>query len=119
MLNADDQFTPASLYRLREAVRQKRPLVIWVGPGASQWAGLPSLHDSARRMRRDFAKGMSVKHVANEVGEQFPALNNVLPDGVIIQLPAVHSFGANLVKLFGLAVPLVPLLASRLKQRSH
>jgi len=56
MLNADDQFTPASLYRLREAVRQKRPLVIWVGAGASQWAGLPSWRNSARSMRRDFAK---------------------------------------------------------------
>lgn len=58
MLNADDQFTPASLYRLREAVRQKRPFVIWVGAGASQWAGLPSWKDSARRMRRDFAKSV-------------------------------------------------------------
>ena len=56
MLNADDQYTPTSVYRLRQAVRQRRPTVIWVGAGASRWAGLPSWHDSARRMRRAFAK---------------------------------------------------------------
>jgi len=56
MLNADDQFTLSSLNRLRDVIRQKRPLVIWVGAGASRWAGLPSWHDSARRMRNTFSK---------------------------------------------------------------
>jgi hypothetical protein len=56
MLNADDQFTLPSLNRLRDAVRQKRPLVIWVGAGASRWAGLPGWHDSARLMRNIFSK---------------------------------------------------------------
>jgi NAD-dependent SIR2 family protein deacetylase len=56
MLNADDQFTLPSLNRLREAIRQKRPLVIWVGAGASRWAGFPGWHDSARLMRNIFSK---------------------------------------------------------------
>lgn len=56
MLNADDQFTLPSLNRLRDAVRQKRPLVIWVGAGASRWSGLPGWHDSARLMRNIFSK---------------------------------------------------------------
>jgi SIR2-like domain len=56
MLNADDQFTLPSLNRLRDAIRQKRPLVIWVGAGASRWAGLPGWHDSARLMRKAFSK---------------------------------------------------------------
>jgi NAD-dependent SIR2 family protein deacetylase len=56
MLNADDQFTLSSLNRLRDAIRQKRPLVIWVGAGASRWAGLPGWHDSARLMRNIFSK---------------------------------------------------------------
>jgi SIR2-like domain len=56
MLNADDQFTLPSLNRLRDVIRQRRPLVIWVGAGASRWAGLPSWHDSARHMRNTFSK---------------------------------------------------------------
>ena len=56
MLNADDQFTLPSLNRLRDAIRQKRPLVIWVGAGASRWAELPGWHDSARLMRNIFSK---------------------------------------------------------------
>ncbi len=56
MLNADDRFTLPSLNRLRDVIRQKRPLVIWVGAGASRWAGLPGWHDSARSMRNIFSK---------------------------------------------------------------
>jgi hypothetical protein len=56
MLNADDPFTLHSLNRLRDVIRQKRPLVIWVGAGAGTWAGLPSWKDSARRMRNTFNK---------------------------------------------------------------
>lgn len=59
MLNADDQYTPASLYRLKAVVRDGRPLVVWVGAGASRWAGLPSWRDSARKMRKAFARGVS------------------------------------------------------------
>lgn len=56
MLNADDQYTLPSLNRLRDAIRQKRPLVIWVGAGASRWAGLSGWRDSARSMRSTFSK---------------------------------------------------------------
>jgi NAD-dependent SIR2 family protein deacetylase len=58
MLNSDDVFTPASLYRLKKIVRAKHPLVIWIGAGASLWAGLPSWRESARSMRRTFAKAV-------------------------------------------------------------
>jgi hypothetical protein len=54
MFNSDDQFTPASLNRLRQAIREKSPLVVWVGAGASRWAELPSWRDSAKRMRKVF-----------------------------------------------------------------
>lgn len=58
MLNADDQYTSASLYRLRAGIREGRPLVLWIGAGASQWAGLPSWLDSARRMRKAFVRSV-------------------------------------------------------------
>lgn len=59
MFNADDEYTPASVSRLREVVRQGRPIIVWVGAGASRWAGLPSWRESARQMRRIFAKSVS------------------------------------------------------------
>lgn len=59
MFNADDEYTPASVSRLREVVRQGRPITVWVGAGASRWAGLPSWRESARQMRRIFAKSVS------------------------------------------------------------
>ena len=58
MLNADDSYTPASLYRLREVVCQGRPTVLWIGAGASRWAGLLSWHDSARKMSKVFGKSV-------------------------------------------------------------
>ena len=56
MLNADDRFTVASLNSLKDAVRQGRRLVVWVGAGASRWADLPSWHDLAKQMRKTFAR---------------------------------------------------------------
>jgi SIR2-like domain len=58
MLNADDTYTPVSLYRLKDVIRQRRPLVLWIGAGASRWAGLPSWHDSATKMRKTFTKSI-------------------------------------------------------------
>ncbi len=58
MLNADDEYTPASLQRLKQTIGEKRPLILWIGAGASRWAGLPSWHDSARKMRKVFAKSV-------------------------------------------------------------
>jgi SIR2-like domain len=77
MLNADDQYTPASLYRLKQAISQKRPLVLWVGAGASRWANLPSWHDSARRMRRVFAK--SLANFPDDLAESYIA-SRAYPD---------------------------------------
>jgi hypothetical protein len=58
MLNADDPYTSASLHRLKEVIRQRRQLVLWVGAGASRWAGLPSWHHSANQMRKTFSKSV-------------------------------------------------------------
>lgn len=58
MLNADDQFTPASLYRLKGVIREGRPIVLWIGAGASRWAGLPSWHESAKKMRKAFVRSL-------------------------------------------------------------
>jgi len=59
MLNADDRFTVTSLNRLKDAVRDGRRVVAWVGAGASRWAGLPSWHDLAKRMRKTFARNIT------------------------------------------------------------
>lgn len=73
MFNADDEYTRASVSRLREVARQGRPIIVWVGAGASRWAGLPSWRDSAIQMRRIFAKGvpsfpaeLATKHIESE-----------------------------------------------------
>ncbi len=67
MLNADDKFTPASLTRLKDAVRRGRPLVVWVGAGASRWAELPSWHNLAKLMRKSFAQ--SIPDFPNDLAE--------------------------------------------------
>lgn len=56
MLNSDDKFTPVSLGRLKEVVQRKRPVVFWIGAGASRWVGLPSWRESARKMQNAFVK---------------------------------------------------------------
>jgi SIR2-like domain len=78
MLNADDIYTPASLYRLRDVIRQGRPLVLWIGAGASRWAGLPSWHDSATKMRKVFTKSvpnfpddLAKSHIASKAYPDF------------------------------------------------
>jgi hypothetical protein len=77
MLNADDPYTSASLHRLKEAIRQRRPLVLWVGAGASRWAGLPSWHHSAKQMRKTFSK--SVPDFPNDLAESHIA-SKTYPD---------------------------------------
>lgn len=57
MLNADDPQTVFSLRALREVVLNgRRPIVLWIGAGASKWAGYPLWKELARQMRADFAK---------------------------------------------------------------
>lgn len=54
MLNSND--LPA-IRELRRAVgERKKPLLLWVGAGASAWLGYPLWMDCARSMRRDFRK---------------------------------------------------------------
>lgn len=56
MLNANDPNTLASLERLKNVIRENRPLVIWLGAGASRWANLPSWETLASNLRREFAR---------------------------------------------------------------
>lgn len=84
MLNADDPYTLSSRHRLTEAIGQKRPLVLWVGAGASRWAGLPSWRDCAARTRKAFARyvqGFPDEEARRLIStERFPALFQLCKD---------------------------------------
>ena len=56
MLNSDDRYTPVALNCLKRTVQDGRPIVLWIGAGASLWAELPSWRESARQLRRTFKK---------------------------------------------------------------
>ena len=78
MLNADDEYTRASVSRLRQVVHEGRPVVVWVGAGAGRWANLPSWRDSALQMRSVFAKSvpgfpteLAVKHIESQDYPEF------------------------------------------------
>ena len=51
MLNADDQETILSLRALKQAALSSKPIVLWIGAGASKWAGYPSWKDLALELR--------------------------------------------------------------------
>ena len=55
MLNATDGATFVALRELRrEITESKKPVVLWVGAGASRWLGYPLWTEFARDMRREF-----------------------------------------------------------------
>jgi hypothetical protein len=57
MLNADDQLTYLSIRELRRCTKESgKPLVLWIGAGASKWLGYPLWKEVARDLRRDFFK---------------------------------------------------------------
>jgi SIR2-like protein len=57
MLNADDQGTFRSIRELKLVVQEsKRPLIFWVGAGASKWLGYPLWCEVASNLRREFFK---------------------------------------------------------------
>jgi len=57
MFNADDPQTVASLARLCRLIsKREKPILFWIGAGASRWAGCPSWEDLAKNIRRAFAK---------------------------------------------------------------
>ena len=56
----EDQETFNALNALDSAIRSRgRPLVVWLGAGASAWAGYPLWSDLAERMHRRFAREVS------------------------------------------------------------
>ncbi len=83
VLNADDTFTTDSVNRLVGAIRSNRPVVIWVGAGASRWAGFPSWQDLAKRMRRKFRNSLGFSDVRAQeliLSGDYPALFQLCSD---------------------------------------
>jgi hypothetical protein len=56
MLNSSSTETVFALRNFRRVVVSGRPIVWWIGAGASRWAGFESWKDLARRMRSHFHK---------------------------------------------------------------
>ena len=77
--------TYKNLYLLDSEVRaRRRPLVIWVGAGASTWAGYPLWSELASRMHSDFSRNESrydsVRGAEQLEHEHFPELFQALAD---------------------------------------
>ena len=107
MLNAEDKYTLESLNRLTEAIRRKRALVVWVGAGASRWAGLPSWHDTARQMRKGFRRtsGFSDQLAGELISSQdYPALFQLCKDA------DKHLYNTTLLREF-ISPQVTPLYA--------
>lgn len=57
MLNANDQATFLAVRELKRSIREsKKPLVFWIGAGASKWLDYPLWKDLARELRREFSR---------------------------------------------------------------
>jgi hypothetical protein len=85
MLNADDPETILSLRLLKNTVEaHARPLVFWIGAGASRWLGYPSWMDLALQLRKVFFR--SVDSFDNQRAielvnkENFPAVFQMCRD---------------------------------------
>lgn len=115
MLNADDQFTPASLNQLKEVIRQNRPLIIWIGAGASRWANLPSWHDSARMMRNVFSKNVS--KFPNDIASHYLDINAYPDLFQLCQEADLHLYHKTLLTQFT-SPSLTPLYNQLIKSLS-
>lgn len=75
MFSADKE-TYEALNALSRARRGERPLVVWIGAGASLWAGYPSWQDVAEQMHSTFSRQESGydKQTASELlnGGRYP-----------------------------------------------
>jgi hypothetical protein len=57
VLNADDPETTQSLLVLQDTyLRRVKPIVFWIGAGASRWLGYPSWEQTALAFRQEFFK---------------------------------------------------------------
>src|SRR5579859_2204920 len=59
MLNATDQNTFLALRELKYSLQLNKPLIIWVGAGASKWQGYDLWIDLAKNLRREFFQYVS------------------------------------------------------------
>src|SRR5713101_2746522 len=57
MLDSSNPETFPAISELCEiAAHHKRPLVLWIGAGASRWAGLPGWSDLAANLHKEFTR---------------------------------------------------------------
>jgi hypothetical protein len=57
MLNASDPGTFRAIRELRHLIQDsKKPVIFWVGAGASKWLGYPLWKEIAHELRREFSK---------------------------------------------------------------
>jgi len=66
MLNATDQNTFLALRELKHSLQSNKPLIIWIGAGASKWQGYDLWIELARNLRREFFKYVSGFDKENE-----------------------------------------------------
>jgi hypothetical protein len=60
MLNAEDQGTFFAVRELTRSIREsKKPIVFWIGAGASKWLDYPLWREVARDLRREFFRYVS------------------------------------------------------------
>ncbi len=57
MLNGDDKKTFYALRVLRDVVdKDQRPIIIWIGAGASKWCGYPTWKETAQEFLKNFRR---------------------------------------------------------------
>jgi SIR2-like domain len=94
MLNADDPATYPALRRLaRIATTSERPIVLWIGAGASSWLGYPSWEELTRGLRKSFFQEVhgfdndcAMTHINKK---EFQAVFQMCKD---LDPPAYHRF---------------------------
>lgn len=85
MLNADDPASYPALRRLaRIATTGERPIVLWIGAGASSWLKYPSWEELTRRLRKSFFQEVhgfdNNRAMAHINKQEFPAVFQMCKD---------------------------------------
>lgn len=56
MFDPTDSRTLKALLELREIHANDKPVILWIGGGASRWAGYPTWYELAEKLHSDFIK---------------------------------------------------------------
>jgi hypothetical protein len=100
MLNGDDKKTFYALRILRDVVDKKeRPIIIWIGAGASRWCGYPTWKETAQQFLKNFRRYEHSfdKHKAEALfrEEKFPELFE------LFKCTGPHRYKREMVSTFG------------------